>query len=353
MSDRKLRRKFGKRININQENETDLTTEGQSNHPEGDEDASQLTSILKDDSSENEMKLDDFERLQEIGWGSSGVVYKVVYKPTGQVMAQKVTNDLIDNSTFGEEIHVDPNNARIASFEEMPLMYIVSYYGAFQNQCEIYMLMEYMEYGSLDKIFKAVKRIPETNLGKIIHDVLQGLSYLRSQQKVIHRGEVKICDFGVSGMLIDSIANTFVGTRSYMAPERLQGNKYTVRSDIWSIGVLMVELLTGRYPYPIIPMAKLKQILQQDPNSQLANRPSSQDEEIAIFELLDYIVNDEPPKLIEPYFEKETVDFVSKCLVKNPAERADLATLLEHEYIMKNKERDIKDWLKLICEPTN
>lgn len=89
--------------------------------------------------------------------------------------------------------------------------------------------MEYMDAGSLDLILKKAGRIPENILGKITLAVLKGLSYLRDKHAIMHRdvkpsnilvnsnGEIKICDFGVSGQLIDSMANSFVGTRSYMS----------------------------------------------------------------------------------------------------------------------------------------
>lgn len=63
---------------------------------------------------------------------------------------------------------------------------------------------------------------------------------------------MKLCDFGVSGHLTDSMANSFVGTRSYMAPERLTGEQYNILSDVWSVGLSLVELTTGRYPIPAI-----------------------------------------------------------------------------------------------------
>merc|ERR1719210_1262953 len=117
-----------------------------------------------------------------------------------------------------------------------------------------------MDGGSLDLILRKAGRIPEPILGTITIAVLKGLSYLREKHQIMHRdvkpsnilvntcGEIKLCDFGVSGQLIDSMANSFVGTRSYMAPERLQGSHYSVQSDIWSLGLSLVEMSIGRYP---------------------------------------------------------------------------------------------------------
>ena len=87
--------------------------------------------------------------------------------------------------------------------------------------------------------------------------------YLHEELQVMHRdikpsnmlvnsnGEVKLCDFGVSAQLINSIANSFVGTRSYMAPERLMGNpQYKIKSDVWSLGISLLELALGIFPIP-------------------------------------------------------------------------------------------------------
>lgn len=68
------------------------------------------------------------------------------------------------------------------------------------------------------------------------------------------RGDIKLCDFGISGQLVDSIARTKdAGCRPYMAPERIDPQRakgYDVRSDVWSLGITLMEVATGKFPYP-------------------------------------------------------------------------------------------------------
>ncbi|KAH0501295.1 Dual specificity mitogen-activated protein kinase kinase 5 [Microtus ochrogaster] len=54
-------------------------------------------------------------------------------------------------------------------------------------------------------------------------------------------GQVKLCDFGVSTQLVNSIAKTYVGTNAYMAPERISGEQYGIHSDVWSLGISFME----------------------------------------------------------------------------------------------------------------
>jgi mitogen-activated protein kinase kinase len=102
------------------------------------------------------------------------------------------------------------------------------------------------------------------------------------------KGEIKLGDFGVSGQLINSVANTFVGTSGYMSPERIQGEKYSIQSDVWSLGMTLVELVLGKFPFP--------------PNGQ----------PLSVFELLEYIVHEPVPTLPPGQYTKEFETFIAK-----------------------------------------
>ncbi|CAH0562219.1 unnamed protein product [Brassicogethes aeneus] len=298
---------------------------------------------------------DDFEKLGELGSGNGGVVTKVLHKSSGLVMARKLIHLEVKPPIKKQIIR------ELKVLHECNFAHIVGFYGAFYSDGEISICMEYMDAGSLDLILKKAGRIPENILGKITSAVLKGLSYLRDKHAIMHRdvkpsnilvnssGEIKICDFGVSGQLIDSMANSFVGTRSYMSPERLQGTHYSVQSDIWSLGLSLVEMAIGMYPIPTPDQKTLEAIFGRQDNSQdsYADHTKAQPRPMAIFELLDYIVNEPPPKLPANAFTDDFKDFVDRCLRKNPEERADLKTLMNHNWI-RNAEStnvDIASWV--------
>ncbi|KAI5298056.1 Cation-independent mannose-6-phosphate receptor CI-MPR [Ascosphaera pollenicola] len=186
-----------------------------------------------------DLKSEDLIVLKDLGAGNGGSVSKVMHASTKVVMARKV-------------IRVDAKeNVRKQIVRELQVghdcksPYIVTFYGAFQNEArDIVLCMEYMDCGSLDSIAKEFGPIRVDVLGKITESILGGLVYLYEVHRIMHRdikpsnvlvnsrGSIKLCDFGVAGETVNSIADTFVGTSTYMAPERIQGGRYTVRSDV-------------------------------------------------------------------------------------------------------------------------
>ncbi|KAK7032512.1 MAP kinase kinase (MEK) [Paramarasmius palmivorus] len=204
---------------------------------------------------ESQPKPEDFKNLAELGMGNGGSVMKVEHLPTGIIMAKKIV--LIDakpsvRKQILRELHIMHNC-------DSP--FIVSSYGAFLSDPNICICMEFMDKRSFDGIYKRVGAIDIDVVGKVAYSVLEGLLYLYDVHHIIHRdikpsnillnseGEIKLCDFGVSGELINSLANTFVGTSIYMSPERIQGGEYSVKSDVWSLGITIVELAHGRFPF--------------------------------------------------------------------------------------------------------
>lgn len=118
----------------------------------------------------------------------------------------------------------------------------------------------------------------------------------------------------------------------YTQPERLQGTHYSVQSDIWSLGLSLIEMSIGMYPIPPPDSSTLEKIFGANgEGGETGDMKAAQIVEprtMAIFELLDYIVNEPPPKLEHRIFSQEFKDFVDKCLKKDPDERADLKTLI-------------------------
>ncbi|KAH8908066.1 kinase-like protein [Coniochaeta sp. PMI_546] len=313
------------------------------------------------------ISLDQVEVLDELGKGNYGTVYKVRHcKPqvprfgqglsgyktisrqssmsdkdgssvdqsptspesagspatSGVVMAMKEIRLELDESKFTTILK------ELVILHECVSPYIIDFYGAFFQEGAVYMCIEYMDGGSIDKLY--VGGIPEPVLRKITYATIMGLKTLKDDHNIIHRdvkptnilvnsrGQVKICDFGVSGNLVASIAKTNIGCQSYMAPERISGGgmsaagaaggTYSVQSDIWSLGLTIIECAMGRYPYP--------------------PEVSS-----TIFSQLSAIVEGDPPDLPTEGYSAVARDFVKSCLNKEPRKRHTYPMLLAHPWL--------------------
>eukprot|EP00037_Helgoeca_nana_P013490 m.124164 g.124164 ORF g.124164 m.124164 type:complete len:448 (-) comp22065_c0_seq1:1099-2442(-) len=249
-----------------------------------------------------------------LGSGSGGTVYSTLHKPSQMAMAVKVIP--IDASAEMQR-HI---LAELEILHRCDSPHIIRYFGSFFNENRIMLCTEFMDGPSLEQI----KCMPEAMIGRVIVAVLQGLVYLQ-EMKIMHRdikpsnilvnseGAIKLCDFGVSTQLQQSMTATFVGTNAYMAPERVQGKPYTVRSEVWSLGVTLVELAIGRFPYPADS--------ESGPRAMLP------------IELLQCIVHEPPPRLSEDSYSPEFCDFTARCLNPVAEERPTPAEIMQHPLV--------------------
>lgn len=293
-----------------------------------------------------EIRPDDLVTLKKLGSGQSGTVSKVLHLPTQNTMAKKIvhleTKELVQSQIIRE----------LRILYECDSPFIIGFYGTFLHEGNVVICMEYVDCGSLEHIFKLTGPFPEFMLKHIAYSVLSGLIYLYDSHRIIHRdvkpsnvlmnskGKIKLCDFGVSRELINSMADTFVGTSTYMSPERIQGGVYSIKGDVWSLGILLYELASGKMAF------------QDD-----ANKSNPQQHGNSILELLQRIVNEKPPELnTNDGFSSELSNFVSLCL-KKEKQRSTPWELMTHPFLtdfidetdgrVSEKYRgDIKRWAK-------
>ncbi|KAJ5110788.1 Dual specificity protein kinase FUZ7 [Penicillium argentinense] len=296
-----------------------------------------------------DLRSEDLVTLKELGAGNGGTVSKVMHASTKVIMARKI-------------IRVDAKeNVRKQILRELRVGHecnspnIVTFYGAFQNEArDIVLCMEYMDCGSLDRISKDFGPVRVDVLGKITESVLAGLVYLYETHRIMHRdikpsnvlvnsrGNIKLCDFGVATETVNSIADTFVGTSTYMAPERIQGGAYTVRSDVWSVGLTVMELAVGRFPF-------------DTSESAAGDRASAGP--MGILDLLQQIVHESAPKLPKSdAFPPILHDFVGKCLLKKSEERPTPRELYDKDAFLQAAKRtpvDLQEWAISMMERHN
>lgn len=207
-----------------------------------------------------------------------------------------------------------------------PCPYVVTFYDAFvvPSDHTLVFVTEYMDGGSLQDIIDrpggggAIEA--ESVLANISWRVLKGLEFLHTR-RMIHRdikpsnllinhfGDVKIADFGIIRDLgpDEELARTFVGTMTYMSPERILGEPYGTNSDVWSVGLSILACAVGQYPLG---------------------------QSTGYWDLLHRLQADEPPLPPADKFSESFRDFIRLTLTRDPRTRPSAATLLKHPFVL-------------------
>jgi eukaryotic-like serine/threonine-protein kinase len=204
-------------------------------------------------------KIGKYEITGELGSGAMGVVYRAEDPRLGRPVALKTTNaEVASNPNLLKRFYREAQAAAKLTHPN-----IVTIYEIDEANGVPFIAMEYLEGENLQKVIADRRDIPILRKLQIIIDTCKGLEYAH-QNGVIHRdvkpgnivvlknGQVKIVDFGIARVGVSSMTRTGVvlGTVMYMSPEQVQGQVVDARTDVFSLGVVLYELLTYQTPFP-------------------------------------------------------------------------------------------------------
>ena len=200
----------------------------------------------------------DYGKLtQQLGKGGAGTIFKGTKQREAFAIKVLPVSHATDMTALTTEIAIMASTKHACC---------VRYFESYHYQQSLYIVMELMDGGSLTNVIQHFQRrreyLPEPIIALVMQQSLLGIQFLHRQSR-IHRdiksdnvlcnlvGEVKLADFGFCVQLTDQrmMRNTMVGTPYWMAPELVRGKAYDAKVDIWSLGIMLLEMAEWEPPY--------------------------------------------------------------------------------------------------------
>ncbi|GBG24315.1 Protein kinase, putative [Hondaea fermentalgiana] len=285
----------------------------------------------------------DLVVLNEVGRGASGVVHRALQLKNFQLVAIKSirVKDSLSRYQIAKEIRALDAVVKSSPTSQLAVN-LTQMYGAYwePEDASVRIVLEYMDGGSCDDMLINWRPPSEHLLAAIAIGTLKGMQQLHSSFRlhrdikpanvlIDKRKGAKLSDLGLARDMMaqegakdhinDALAETFVGTISYMSPERLEGKSYSYAADVWALGVTLTSLAIGKNPF----------------------------RNYSFFQLLEYFQQSAVPTVPDTYTE-DLRDFLAQCLQKLPQDRATTEQLLSHPWITAYERGELPDPLGIL-----
>ena len=271
--------------------------------------------------------INEYRVVEHLGEGGMGEVYRAVHARLGRTVALKVLKHM-DSDCAAKERFM--NEARIQAALSHPNIAVL-YELCETGGCPC-IIMEFVDGKTLSELLQANGRFPAGEALRIFGKIVHAIGYIHDRGiihrdikpnnvKVDSRGEVKLLDFGISKASFSenlTRQGTFIGTEQYLSPELLQGKPASVQSDIWALGALLYEMVTGRAAFEATSIGELYRKITE--------------------------LSFEPPSSLVPSIPQRLEAIISRCLRKTPANRYPSArTLLEDVEDLADSDDQLND----------